>query len=548
MLDKQNISSNRNLQIHIVGGTGAMGLWLKNFLESLKFSISISDEKIKPQGLEKADIVFISVPIEVAPKVISETAKKTAKDCLIVDLSSIKSETVKILKKCQRNSLSLHFLFGPTVSSIKNQKIVYEIFGSKQKSKELLRLFEGEGAQIIKMDSKSHDFSMAHIQSLTHFVNLSLAQTLIDNKIGIKADVSTPIFLSQLSSILRVISQNPRLISEIQVLNPQFLKVLEKFLEVQKGLVEKIKYKKIEELEKQFNSLRKNLESISGSKTQKAMNTTIKKDDAKGLEIGYLGPEGTFSNQAVLKLFDDKKNNLVSAKNIYDLFEDLDEGKTDLIVAPAENTIEGTIRETLDLLFDYNLRIIGKIDLDVSQCLLSKGKNLNDIKKVISHPQALNQSRNFLDEYLPQVTIESSPSTIASVEELKNPEVAIIGPELAAKTYKLNILKKDIQNSKNNTTRFYVISKKDVLNLKNRTKSLLFLTVFNRVGILRDILSIFADLSINLNKIESRPSKEKNWDYYFFIEIELTDENPRFNQALDILKQYCPTILVLGKL
>jgi chorismate mutase/prephenate dehydratase len=344
------------------------------------------------------------------------------------------------------------------------------------------------------------------------------------------------------------LSQSPKLLGEIQVLNPEFLAVLEKFLNIQEELIKKIKSKKILEIEEQFKNLRKSMESVSGETGKNPEVSKTEKSRIDNLNIGYLGPKGTFSNQAVLKMFSEKKNILIPAKNIYEMFEDLDEDKTDLIVAPAENTIEGTIRETLDLLFDYNLRIIGKIDLEVSQCLLSKGKNLSGIKKIISHPQALNQSRDFLNEYMPNVIIESSPSTIAYVKDLKNPEVAIIGPELAAKTYKLNVLKKDIQNSENNTTRFYVISKKDILNLKNRTKSLLFLSVFNRVGILRDILSIFADLSINLNKIESRPSKEKNWDYYFFVEIELTDEDPRFNQALNILKQYCPMILVLGKL
>lgn len=535
-------------KIHIVGGSGAMGSWLRNFLESSGINVSVSDEKIAPQGLDKVDILFISVPIRLAPKIILEIAPQTSKECLIVDLSSVKTEVSKALKSCDRNALSLHLLFGPSISSIKNQKIIYEKIGSNKTSENLLNFLKEEGAQLIEMDAKSHDYTVAHIQSLTHFLNISLAEVLVEDKVGIKGDVSTPIFLSQLSSLMRVISQNPRLIAEIQVLNPQSGAVLEKLMEVQKDLLKKIKNKQTKKLEKQFESLRKNLESVSAIQKSKPEVSKTKKENVKGLKIGFLGPKGTFSNQATLKLFKEDKNELIGSKNIYELFEDLEKGKTDLIVAPAENIIEGTVRETLDLLFDYNLRIIGKIDLKVSQCLLSKGKNLKDIKKVISHPQAINQSRNFLNEYLPQVKIESSPSTIASVEELSNHEVAIIGPELAAKIYDLNVLKKDIQNSENNITRFYVISKKDILNLKNRTKSLLFLTVFNRVGILRDILSIFADLSINLNKIESRPSREKNWDYYFFIEIELTDEDPRFNQALDILKQYCPTILILGKL
>lgn len=537
------------LRIHIVGGTGAMGTWLRKFLESLGFNVSISDEKINSKNdLLNADIVFISVPIEITSSVILETAEKTKKDSLIVDLSSIKSITKKALKRCGRESLSLHFLFGPAISSVQNQKIIFENFSSAEKAVDLIELFKKQGAQVFEIDSEDHDFVMAHIQALTHFVNLSLAQILIKNKIGIKGEISTPVFLSQISSTLRTLSQNPRLLSEIQVLNPQFLKIAKQFINIQEKLLAEINNRQIKKIEAQFKQLADNLESISGKVEKTKKRSYAEKINAKDLKVGYLGPEGTFSNQAAMELFDKNSNTLIPLKNIYELFENLSKNNVDLIVAPYENTIEGTVRETLDLLFDYDFKVIGKIDLQISQNLLSKENSLSDIKKVISHPQAINQSRDFLDEHLPDAIIETSSSTIASLEELNRTGVAVIGSPLAAKTYKLNIIKENIQKSPDNQTRFYIISKKDFLNLAGRTKTLLFLSVFNRVGILRDILSIFADLSINLNKIESRPSKEKNWDYYFFIELEITDEDPRLEQALNILKQYCPKISVLGKL
>lgn len=538
----------RNSKIHIVGGTGAMGTWLSNFLKSLGFFVSISDKKKKAGDLKTANLIFISVPINIAPKVILETAKKSSKEALIIDLSSIKSETKKALESCGRSALSLHFLFGPSVHSIQNQKIISEKFGKSKIANDLLSVLKNEGAQIFEMDSKSHDLIMAHIQSLTHFINLTLAQILLKNKIGVSGQLSTPVFLSQLSSMLRVLSQDPRLLSEIQTLNPKFLVVVEDYLEIQKELIKKIKSREVKEIENQFSKLRENLESISGQSKIQTIKEETKKSAFKNLRVGFLGPVGTFSNQATLRLFPEDRNSLFPAKTIYDLFENLSKGQVELIVAPAENTIEGTVRETLDLLVDYDFRVIGKIDLPVSQCLLSKEKTLLNIKKVISHPQALNQSRRFLEEILPNTVLETSPSTIASVEQLNNSGVAIIGSELAAKIYKLNILKKNIQNYPNNVTRFNIIAKTDLLKLKNRTKTLLFLSVFNRVGVLRDILSVFADQSINLNKIESRPSREKHWDYYFYIEVESTDENPKFMQALDILKQYCPKIIVLGKL
>ena len=535
-------------KIHIVGGTGAMGTWLRIFLESLKYQVSVSDESTSNQSdFENADIVFISVPINIAPDVILQSAKQAKESALIVDLSSIKSQTHLALQDSGRDALSLHFLFGPTITSVKNQKIIFEKINDSNQADSVLDLFKEEGAQLINQKSDLHDLTMAHIQSLTHFINLTLAQILIKNKVGISGQVSTPVFLTQLSSTLRVLSQNPKLLSEIQTLNPKFLGVVEDYLEIQTNLIKKIKSKDIKEIENQFEDLRRNLESVSGEvKAEKKI--ISESNDIKNLKVGYLGPKGTFSNQAAASFFDESKNTLTPAKNIYDLFDSLKNNIVDLIVAPVENTIEGTVRETLDLLFDHNFKVIGKIDLPVSQCLLSKETDIKKIKKVISHPQAINQSRDFLDENLPQVIIETSNSTIASVDNLSEAGVAMIGPKLAAVIYNLHVLKEDIQNQKNNITRFNIIGKKDILDLKNRTKTLLFLSVFNRVGILRDILSVFADLSINLNKIESRPSKEKHWDYYFYIEVESTDEDPKLVEALDILKQYCPKIIVLGKL
>lgn len=538
----------QNTKIHIVGGTGAMGSWLRIFLESLNFQVYVSDENTsKEDELENADLIFISVPINIAPQIILESAKKSKKTALIIDLSSIKSQTHQALEESGRDALSLHFLFGPTITSVKNQKIIFDKINESKFSDSLLDIFKNAGAQLINQKSDFHDLTMAHIQSLTHFINLTLAQVLIKNKIGISGQVSTPVFLTQLSSTLRVLSQNPKLLAEIQTLNPKFLGVVENYLEIQTNLIKKIKSKDIKEIENQFEDLRKNLESVSGEVKVEKLKIS-ESNNFKNLKVGYLGPKGTFSNQAAASFFDESKNNLLPSKNIYDLFDNLKNNIVDLIVAPVENTIEGTVRETLDLLFDHNFKVIGKIDLPISQCLLSKESDIKKIQKVISHPQAISQSRDFLDQNLPNVLIETSNSTIASVENLNQDGVAMIGPKLAAEIYDLNVLKEDIQNQKNNITRFNIIGKRDLLDLKNRTKTLLFLSVFNRVGILRDILSVFADLSINLNKIESRPSKEKHWDYYFYIEVESTDEDPKLLEAIDILKQYCPKIIVLGKL
>ena len=261
--------------------------------------------------------------------------------------------------------------------------------------------------------------------------------------------------------------------------------------------------------------------------------------------IGYLGPEGTYSHQATKKLFTKYSPQLLPEKTIYDIFESIASRKIYAGVVPAENSTEGTVRETLDYLVQFNLQVNGSIDLPIHHCLLSKEKKLTDIKKIIAHPQALAQCREWLNINLPQAKRETATSNIAGIEQIKNePGIAIIGPEQAAEIYNLTVLAKNIQDNPNNTTRFYLISPSD--NYEGTTRTLLFVTVLNRVGVLRDILTVFEDFDINLSKIESRPSKEKNWDYYFFIEIDSAPSDPITHQAIDLLRQFCQTIKILG--
>ena len=149
-----------------------------------------------------------------------------------------------------------------------------------------------------------------------------------------------------------------------------------------------------------------------------------------------------------------------------------------------------------------------------------------------------------MQEHLKNVQIESSPSTLSAVENLDS-HTAIIGPDLAAKIYNLSVIAKNIEDNENNTTKFFLISKNMQL-LKKSKHTLLFLTVFNRVGVLKDILQVFANLGINLTKIESRPSRDKKWDYHFFIEVAAAPNDTQLAQALNMLKQFCPIINVLG--
>lgn len=537
------------LNIHIIGGTGQMGSWLKKFLESQTLQPTISDKQFKGEDLiQTADIIFISVPIHIAERIILDTAKKVKIDALLIDLSSIKMQTCRALQQTNLPAIGLHFLFGPAVSAIQNQKIAYIPIKENHKSKELLALFKKAGAQVIEMSPKEHDYQMAHIQALVHFVNFSLAKVLLDDKISLSGQISTPVFLAQMSATSRVISQNPGLIAQIQTLNPNFMQVVKKLQDQEQKLIELIEKGGSAKLENLYHEINNSLES-SGlfNQTSKADARALEKlKFKKRVKIAYLGPEGTFSHQAASEMVTEKTK-LIPCKAIYDIFNSVSLAESDFGLVPAENSIEGTIRETLDFLVEFDFKVNLEVALPIHQNILSKETSLNKITHIISHSQAIAQSRQWLEKNTPNAHLEFSSSTISSINELKKPGTAIIGSILAAKIYKLNILAKNIESHDLNMTKFYLISKNLISLKKTPSKTLLFLTVFNRVGILKDILTIFADFDINLSKLESRPSKEKNWDYYFYVEVESALNETRLTQALNILKQFCPVIKVLGE-
>jgi chorismate mutase/prephenate dehydratase len=201
----------------------------------------------------------------------------------------------------------------------------------------------------------------------------------------------------------------------------------------------------------------------------------------------------------------------------------------------------------MDYLVDSSLYVCGSLVLPIHHQLLSKEKKLSDIYTVVSHPQALAQCKKWLDEKLPNVKIIAMDSTTAALESIKK-NYGYIASKHAAKVYNIPVLAQNIEDTLSNTTRFYIISlRPQKLTGISNNRTLLFLTVYNRVGILRDILNVLAQHNLNLLKLESRPSQEKLWDYHFFVEIEAKEDDPTVTKALTDLEDYCPVIRILGQ-
>jgi chorismate mutase/prephenate dehydratase len=264
----------------------------------------------------------------------------------------------------------------------------------------------------------------------------------------------------------------------------------------------------------------------------------------KKLTIAFLGPEATFTHQAALKRFGSQMN-YVSCQSIADVFNEVEKDSADYGVVPIENSIEGAVNHTLDMFVDSDLKICAQVILDISHNLLSCTA-LNKIKTVYSKAEVFGQCRIWLQRNLPGADfVEVSSTTKAAQIAAKTKGAACIASLLAARMYKLDILARSIEDSPHNRTRFFVIGKTGTAPTGNDKTSLLF-SIKDKVGALHEMLLPFKKYKVNLNKIESRPSKRKAWDYYFFVDLEGHQHSPRIHKALSELEHKCKFLKILG--
>jgi len=264
----------------------------------------------------------------------------------------------------------------------------------------------------------------------------------------------------------------------------------------------------------------------------------------KPLKIAYLGPQATFTHLAALKRFGSQVS-YIGCDSISEVFAEVERGAADYGVVPIENSIEGAVTHTLDIFVDSDLKICAQIILDVSHNLLANCAR-DKIRRVYSNPQVFGQCRAWLQENLPRAEkIEVSSTTRAAQIAAKENNSACIASILAAKVYKLKIIASYIEDSPHNITRFLVIGKSDAGQTGHDKTSILF-SIKDRVGALHDMLLPFKKYRINLTKIESRPSKKKAWEYYFYVDLQGHQNNPRIKKALLELESKCAFLKVLG--
>ena len=265
----------------------------------------------------------------------------------------------------------------------------------------------------------------------------------------------------------------------------------------------------------------------------------------KQISIAFLGAPGSFTYAAAYKTFGSQAK-YISCQSILEIFQRVEHQECDYGVVPIENSVEGAVTHTFDLLVDSELKICAQRLLKVMHCLMSKDGRWDGIKKIYSNPQVFGQCRNWLLQNLPKAGQIWVPSTTEAAEmTLKEKDSAAIASAEAANAYHLRIIKRNIQDIAHNTTRFLVIAEEDVSPTGKDRTSILF-SIKDKVGALHGMLTPFYRNKINLTKIESRPSKKRAWDYYFFVDFEGHREDQHVKKALMQLEDMCKYLKILG--
>ncbi|PVX24627.1 MAG: prephenate dehydratase [Candidatus Bathyarchaeum sp.] len=264
------------------------------------------------------------------------------------------------------------------------------------------------------------------------------------------------------------------------------------------------------------------------------------------LKVAFQGELGAYSEMAVYSFFG-KSAEVKPCKSFDEVFESVKTGDVNYGVVPIENSIEGSVNRTYDLFLEYDLKVCGEIIIRISHCLIAhKGTSINKIETVYSHPQALAQCRKFLEQHkLKSSSTFDTAGSVKMIKEEKMMNAAAIASERAAEIYDMTILEKEIEDQKNNSTRFFVLDKQDSPYSGEDKTSIIFSTK-SIPGALYKILGEFASRNINLTKIESRPTKQTLWEYHFYLDFEGHRTETKCQEALESMKDKTIFIKILG--
>jgi chorismate mutase/prephenate dehydratase len=264
------------------------------------------------------------------------------------------------------------------------------------------------------------------------------------------------------------------------------------------------------------------------------------------MNISYLGPKGSFTQIALIKYFGENHKQ-TSKRTIGDVFDSVEMNDTHYGIVPIENSFEGSVNNTHDFLMKSKLNIYDEIELRIHQCLISKTADINKIDKIYSHPQSFGQCQTWLLENLPNAELIPVFSNSEGAEKISKDNEGCIGSESLTQLYDLNLVTANIEDSKENTTRFIILSHGQQDKSENSKVSLIVSPPDSDAsGSLYNLLKPFASEDINLFRIESRPFRGQLWSYAFFIDCEGHIEDTKIQNAIDSLNKQKINVKILG--
>lgn len=265
----------------------------------------------------------------------------------------------------------------------------------------------------------------------------------------------------------------------------------------------------------------------------------------RAVRICYMGPEGTFTHLAARERFGASAE-FVPVRDIPSVFEEVARGHTDYGVVPVENSTIGSITDTQDMFVKYDLKVVAEVISPIHHNLLAKCRR-DEVKRIYTNPAARSQCRDWLAHNFPDAEVREETSTArAAALAAQEPGAAAIGTALAVELYGLDLLVPNIEDVAGNVTRFFVLSRTADAGPSDRNKTSLLVAIEDRVGALFEMLQPFKDAGINLTKIESHPSREKAWNYWFFVDIEGHTSDAPVAQAIEAVQKTTRQVKVLG--
>ena len=277
-----------------------------------------------------------------------------------------------------------------------------------------------------------------------------------------------------------------------------------------------------------------------------------------GKKLGYTGVPGAYAYEVMVNLLKNSRNSeghmgakaeeILNFNTHRELVEGVEAGKVDFAILPIENSIVGEVRDSIDLINKRNIYIVGEVKHKIEHNLLGiKGSKIEDIKRVYSHEQALMQCSEFLGEYPEWEKIRMNNTALSAkyIGDTGNEENACIANMETRKMYNLELLKPDINNEKENFTRFFIVSNKNLI-CENSEKISVITSTKNESGALIKLLKVFSDYGLNMVNLKSRPKTNKPWEYYFYIDFEGNLEEEKVEKALEEIREKSIYLQILG--